>query len=357
MKHVIKTGLMVATVAVTGLSIAPMAFAETVNATIVAGHPPVFRWVKHASQTFIPAVNAALEGTGHSIAWSEQYGGSLAKVGEELEAVEEGLAEIGLVSSLFDPAKLAPQNVTYFTPFVVSDSTLVGDWMDKLQASNADMQAAWDANGLVYLGGAIGIDDYLLMTNFPVNAISDLEGRKIGAPGPAVNWLKGTGAVGVSGNLTTYYNEIKTGVYDGVIVFASAALPGKLHEVAPNITKVGFGAQYAGGLAANKDWFERLDPVVQQALRDAADADRVAYQADLDASVTSFLGIMQSQGATVTEVDQEFRQQWANGMDNVAKLWAEKLAAAGVDGDAVLSDYMDTMRAAGATPVRDWDKE
>ena len=60
-----------------------------------------------------------------------------------------------------------------------------------------------------------------------------------------------TGAVGVSGNLTTYYNEIKTGVYDGVIVFASAALPGKLYEVAPYITKIGFGAQYAGGIAAN----------------------------------------------------------------------------------------------------------
>ena len=60
------------------------------------------------------------------------------------------------------------------------------------------MKAAWEANGLEYLGGAIGIDDYLLMTNFPVNSIADLEGRKIGAPGPAVNWLKGTGAVGVS---------------------------------------------------------------------------------------------------------------------------------------------------------------
>ncbi|SHJ73221.1 TRAP-type C4-dicarboxylate transport system, substrate-binding protein [Shimia gijangensis] len=357
MKHIFKKGLMVAAVATAGLTAAPMAFAETMNVTVVAGHPPVFRWVKHTSQTFIPAVNAALEGTGHTINWSEQYGGSLAKVGEELEAVEEGLAEIGLVSSLFDPAKLAPQNVTYFTPFVVSDSTLVGEWMDKLQASNADMQAAWDANGLVYLGGAIGIDDYLLMTNFPITSIADLDGHKIGAPGPAVNWLKGTGAVGVSGNLTTYYNEIKTGVYDGVIVFASAALPGKLHEVAPYITKVGFGAQYAGGIAVNKDWFEGLDPVVQQALRDAAEADRVAYHADLDASVTKFLGIMESQGATVTEVDDAFRKEWADGMDNVAKLWVEKLNAAGVDGNAVLVDYMDTMRAAGATPVRDWDKE
>ncbi len=356
MKHQIKNVLIAAAVAVGGMTAAP-SFATDISATLVAGHPPVFRWVKHASQTFIPAVNAALEGTGHNITWSEQYGGSLAKVGEELEAVEEGLAEIGLVSSLFDPAKLAVQNVTYFTPFVQSDATVVGEWMDKLQTSNAAMKQAWDANGLVYLGGAIGIDDYLLMTNFPVTSIADLNGRKIGAPGPAVNWLKGTGAVGVSGNLTTYYNEIKTGVYDGVIVFASAALPGKLHEVAPHITRIGFGAQYAGGIAANKDWFEALDPVVQQALRDAAEADRVAYHADLDASVTKFLEIMQSQGATVTEVDQAFRKQWADGMDNVAKLWAEKLDAEGLQGSAVLKDYMDTMRAAGATPVRNWDQE
>lgn len=345
-------------VAVAALALgAAKAGAEEYNVTIVAGHPPVFRWVKHASQTFIPAVQKALEGSGHSMTFSEQYGGSLAKVGDELEAVEEGLAEIGLVSSLFDPAKLSPQNVTYFTPFVSRDSTAVSSWMDELQQTNADMKAAWEENGLEYLGGGIGIDDYLLMTNFPVNSIADLKGHKIAAPGPAVNWLEGTGAVGVSGNLTLYYNEIKTGVYDGVIVFASAALPGKLHEVAPYITKVGFGAQYAGGLAANKDWYDSLPPEVQAALKTAAKADAEAYQADLDASVTKFLGIMQEQGATITEVDEAFRKEWADGMDNVAKLWAEKLDSEGKNGSAVLKAYMDTMRAAGATPVRNWDQE
>ncbi|MEQ6249995.1 C4-dicarboxylate TRAP transporter substrate-binding protein [Sulfitobacter sp. HNIBRBA3233] len=333
------------------------ASAEEISATVVAGHPPVFRWVKHTAETFIPAVNAALEGTDYTIEWSEQYGGSLAKVGDELEAVEEGLAEIGLVSSLFDPAKMGPQNITYFTPFVSSDATLVGQWMDDLQSTNDIMQARWEENNLKYLGAAIGIDDYLLMTNFPVENISDLEGRKIGAPGPAVNWLKGTGAVGVSGNLTTYYNEIKTGVYDGVIVFASAALPGKLHEVAPYITRVGFGAQYAGGLAANLDWYEGLDPVVQQALIDGAKASRIAYHQDLDASVSKFLEMMESQGATITEVSADFRKEWADGMDNVALAFVETLNSAGLDGTAVLTSYMDTMRAAGATPVRDWDKE
>lgn len=336
---------------------ASFATADEFNATIVAGHPPVFRWVKHASQTFIPAVNKALEGTGHSITWSEQYGGSLAKVGDELEAVEEGLAEVGLVSSLFDPAKLAVQNVTYFTPFVSSDATSISELIDGLHKGNADLLASWEENGLQYLGGAIGIDDYLLMTNFPVNSIADLAGKKIGAPGPAVNWLEGTGAVGVSGNLTTYYNEIKTGVYDGVIVFASAALPGKLYEVAPYITKVGFGAQYAGGIAANKDWFDSLPAEVQAALFAGAEADRIAYHKDLGEAVSKAFEAMTAAGATVTEVDEAFRKQWADGMDNVAGEWAAKLDSEGKPGTAVLKTYMDAMRAAGATPVRNWDME
>ena len=44
-------------------------------------------------------------------------------------------------------------------------------------------------------------------------------------------------------------------------------------------------------------------------------------------------------------------------MDNVAKIWAAKLDSEGKAGSAVLSAYMDTMRASGATPVRNWDKE
>ena len=44
-------------------------------------------------------------------------------------------------------------------------------------------------------------------------------------------------------------------------------------------------------------------------------------------------------------------------MDNVAMEWAKKLDSSGVNGTAVLKAYMDTMRDAGAKPVRNWDKE
>lgn len=333
------------------------AMADSLNATIVAGHPPVFRWVRMISEVFVPTVTAELEKAGHSISVSEQYGGSIAKVGEELEAVEAGLAEIGTCQALFDPAKLAVQNVTYYTPFVSSDPRKVAEVIDGMHATLPAMTRAYADNGVVYLGAPIAIDDYLLMTNFPVTSLADLDGRKIAAPGAAINWLSGTGAVGVSGNLTTYYNELKTGVYDGVIVFASAALPGKLYEVAPYVTRAGLGAQYAGSLCANADWYAALPDEGKAALRAGADAARDWYNDQLEAAVEVSFQKMGEAGATITVAPDDMRNAWAAGMENAAAKWAAELDGQGRPASEVLSTYMNAMRDGGATPLRNWDTE
>jgi len=161
----------------------------------------------------------------------------------------------------------------------------------------------------------------------------------------------------VSGNLTTYYNEIKNGVYDGVIVFASAALPGKLHEVAPYITRAGLGAQYAGSLCANADWYAGLDDAAKEALHAGADAAQDWYVAELEQAVETAFEQMEAAGATITDAPEEMRQTWADGMKNAAQSWAAELDGQDKAGSEVLSTYMSEMRAAGAEPLRNWDTE
>lgn len=328
------------------------AMAEEYSATIATGHPSIFRWVKMIDEAFIPSVADALKGTEHTLNFTKQYAGAIAGVGEELEAVEAGLAELGTCQSLFDPAKLGVQNVTYYTPFITENVRILGDLMHQLYLSNDRMKQAYADNGVTYVGAPMIIDDYLLMTNFPVNSLADLEGKKIGAPGPAINWLSGTGAVGVSGNLTTYYNELKAGVFDGVIVFASAALPGKLYEVAPYITKAGLGAQSAGSICANIDWWDGLPDVVQQSMLDAGAKTSEWYLSNLEMAVVNSFKIMEENGAIITNASDEFRMNWASGMNNSAKVWAESLEAS-----EFLSSYLDELRVLGTVPLRDWDKE
>lgn len=342
------------------LAVAPLlspalVHAEDHTATVVAGHPPVFRWVRMIPEAFEPAVQAALEGSGDTMSFDDQFGGTIAGVGEELETLESGLAEIGVCQSLFDPAKLALQNVSYYTPFVSDDVRKVAELVDELHRDDPRMTQAYADNGVVYLGAPLGIDDYLLMTRFPVKSLADLKGRKIAAPGAAINWLSGTGAVGVAGNLTTYYNELKTGVYDGVLVFASAALPGKLHEVAPYVTRAGLGAQFAGGLCANADWYAGLDDAARTALATGADAAKEWYLTELEAAVKVAIDTMGAEGATVTDAPADMRRAWADGMDDVARTWADALDGQGLPASEVLASYMEGMREAGATPLRDWD--
>lgn len=331
--------------------------AEEIPVTVVAGHPPVFLWVKVLSETFIPAVNRHLEGTGHSIRWTEAYGGTLAKVGGEAEAIESGLAQIGVVSSLFIASLLPLQNVTYVTPFGSPDIELTFGTVDGMHDQIPAMRAAWERIGLEYLSGGFGLEDYLLMTKFPVTGIADLAGRRIGAPGPAVNWLKNTGAVGVSGNLTTYYNDLQTGVIEGVIVFPTAAAAAKLHEQARYVTITGFGAQYAGAVVASKPWFDGLPDPVREAIRKAIAEYAVAYRAGLEARVAAAFEAFRAGGAEISELSPEARRQWAQALPPLARDWARELDAKGEPGTAVLRAYMDRLRAAGYMPPRDWDAD
>ena len=334
------------------------AFAQqTIEVNVVNGHPPVFLWVQELTETLIPTVNAALEGSGYTINWSEFYGGSLAPVGGELEALEAGLAEVGIVPTVFEPSNLPLQNVTYVSPFGSPNPTVVADIMTNLHETIPALKESYEKYDMEYLGAGFSLDNYLLMTTFPVTSLDDLKGKKIGAPGAAVNWLDGTGAVGVSGNLTTYYNDIQTGVYDGVIVFGTAAAPAKLQEVAPFITLMDFGAQYAGSVVANKSWFDAQPQEVQDALRAGADAYGKAFAEALIARTEASLQTMADAGATVTQAPAELRASWAAALPNVPREWADGLDTQGLPGTEVLSAFMQGLRDVGADVPRNWDQE
>jgi TRAP-type C4-dicarboxylate transport system substrate-binding protein len=331
--------------------------AEEIDATVVAGHPPVFLWVKTLTETFVPAVNKALEGSGHSMKWTEAYGGTLAKVGGELEAIEEGLAQIGIVSSLFEPSLLSLQNVSYATPFGSPNVDIVFNTVDQMHEEIPDMKKLWGDHDMEYLGGGFGLEDYLLMTKFPVKTLADLNGKKINAPGPAVNWLKGTGAVGVAGNLTTYYNDLQTGVAEGVIVFPTAAAPAKLFEQAKYVTLTNFGAQYAGAIVAKKSWFDEQPDAVKAAIRTGVAEFAKAYRAGLEQRVAGAMAAMKAGGAEIYQLPEAERVAWAKALPNLPMDWAKELDGKGLAGTTTAKAYLDKLRAAGVTLPREWDKE
>jgi TRAP-type C4-dicarboxylate transport system substrate-binding protein len=327
-----------------------------IRMTITSGHAPVFPWVKHVKETFIPAVDRELaKSKKYKIVWNEAFGGVLAKIGSELETIEQGVSDIGLVCTACQPGRLILQNVTYAAPFGPSDVTKLMPIVDNLNRKNPAMLKVWDSANQVYLAG-FAAEDQDLMSSSPILKFEDLNGKKFGAPGSALPWLRGTGAVGVVAALPSYYNDIKAGLYNGVISIPTGVAPAKLYEVAPYWTRISFGAMVGGALNVNKAKWNSLPPEVKTALQTSAAAWSKAYFDDLTVRVKTASDTYAKQGRMMQFPEAE-RVKLAKSIENPTKGWIAEADKLGLPGKETLKAYMDAVRAGGMKFARDWDRE
>jgi TRAP-type C4-dicarboxylate transport system substrate-binding protein len=330
---------------------------ETVRLTMSSSHPTAVAWVGALKTHVVDNANARLEamGSNYRIEWTEAFGGSLYDFNDTLEAVQDGLTDMGWVGSLWEPAKLPLQNIMFATPFVTSDVELSVDVLNEMNDSIPEMKAEWDRHNLVFLGATVS-DTYHLFTKFPVNSLADLQGKKIvGAPalGP---WLEGTGAIPVGGGLPTFYQQIQTGVADGSIIIPTGAFSLKLYEVAPHITLVDMGVTTIGGLAVNKERWESLPEDVRKVLAELGREYSSVHAKDVAARYEASLEKMKAAGAIISELPAEERQKWVDGLSNLASAWVVQTEAAGLPGKEILVRFMAEARERGATPLRQWDE-
>ncbi|WP_339952267.1 C4-dicarboxylate TRAP transporter substrate-binding protein [uncultured Albimonas sp.] len=335
----------------------PAAAQETIPLTIVAGHAPVAMGVALLRDHFIPEVDRILAESGdYQIEWTQAYAGSVADYNGVLEAVEDGIADLGYVPHLFEADKLPLEQITYITPFGTDDLPKLMEVIEKLHQELPELDAAWARHNQRVLA-PVGIDAYHLLTSFPVESLSDMDGHKIGTAGLALNWLKGGEAIPVALALPTFYNSMSTGLIDGILTFETAITPYKFHEVAPYITKANFGAQYGSALTINLDVWETLPDPVKAALTEASESYMDVVAEAYYTSGAQSLEAAAAAGATVSEFPEARRRAYAEKMPNVAMEWARALDAKGVSGTRTLETYMRLSREAGIEHARDWSQE
>lgn len=329
---------------------------ETLNLTAATGHPEVFLWVKHLKETFIPTVDAELAKSGkYKINWTQGYGGTIVKLGSETEAFQQGIIDVGQMSGVFNPATMGLLNLTYAMPFGPADARGVTVAVEKaLTETEGALAKLEEATGVVYIGGGIAIDDYNIASTKAFTKIADMNGVKLGGAGPNLAWLAGTGAVGVQGSYVTFYNDIKTGVYDGNIGWMTANVPAKLYEVAPNWNLTHFGAMYIGGLGVSKTQWDTFDDEVKAAFRTAASAYTKAYFDEQDARYEAAKKTLVDNGGKIVEFDAAERSAWIKQLPNPSAAWIAAAEARGEPARKVLEAYRDNLKADGFTFERDY---
>jgi TRAP-type C4-dicarboxylate transport system substrate-binding protein len=359
-RMLIKTALCVA---LSATALVPAQADQTFKLTIASSHPTTLPWVGLMSTLFVPEVNKRVEALhkGYKIEWREAYGGQLYKMNATLTSVEQGVTDIGWVFHSLEAAKMPLSQFGSVTPFTTDDVRIILDVANEMNEKVPALKKEWDKNNLVFLG-ASGVDTYHLFTKHPIATYADLKGRKISAPGSVGLWLKGSGAVAVDGSLTSYYTDIQSGVSEGTISISTGILPNKIYEVAPYITTVNIGALYNGGMAMNKDSYNKLPPEVQKIVKDVGkeyskalgEALMQRYQGALKAMVEK--GATQTPAVRVSNLSAGEREKWVKTMPNLAADWAKANASKG-PAKEIVKTYMEALRKRGVKPARDWDKE
>ena len=244
-------------------------YAQTVKITVAAAPPPLVTFVGTFKNMVSKKIDARLvtEGKGFKIEWTHAYSQSLAKFNEVFEAVEEGIADVGLILKNFEPSNLPLEAYVVHSPFVNTTRPQLSKIDRNMRKKIPELNAAYKKHNQVFLISGVN-HSMQLMTNFPVTKLADLKGRKLGSSGSFAQWLRGTGAVSVNSSMNKSFTNIKNGVYDGYPISEILGFVYKTWAAAKNFTRVGFGPSVTSGVTFNAKVWNGLPKHVQTIIRE-----------------------------------------------------------------------------------------
>ena len=332
--------------------------AQTMKLTVAGAPPPTVTPSRVTKEFFVPEVTRRLAASGKpfKIEWTEAYAQTLVKFTETLEGVEEGVVHVGVLLKIFEESKLPLEQYVAMMPFVTGDPVLQLKIDERVRARVPEMNATYAKYNQVVLTNAPS-ESMQVFTKFPMTKVEDLRNRKIGASGSLGQVLRGTGAVIVTSSMLSSFVDIKAGVYDGYPMSASLAFPYKTYQAAPYMAKLDFGASMTAALTINKKTWDALPPHAKKIFQDVANEWSLKYMALEKLRSMQVTGLIQKEGVKIVAFTDDQRRKWAMQMPNIAKEWAQALDKEGQPGSKMLAAYMEEARAAGAKPVRNWDKE
>lgn len=334
---------------------APYALAETYSLRVGSGFPSAPSvFVNEVEKFYVPElIKRVKEKTGHTINVTEAYGGSVAKPNETMAAVESGLLDIGIYCVCFELSRLSLNNFPYWVPFGPARAEVAIAAARKTYDQHPELTAGFKKHRQVLLGLG-GFDNYHIGSTFEWDKLSDLKGRKVGAAGPNLPWLQGSGAVGVSTTLPEAYNALKSGIFEGFVMFPSAYNGFKFYEPAPYYKQINLGAVAVIVMTINTSSLNKLPKDVQQIVVDLGREYELRVAKALDESNAQGLERLKTVGARVSELSPAARIEWANGIKDWPNKVTKELDKKSMPASAVLKTYLQNLKQEGWTPVVDY---
>lgn len=329
--------------------------AKTINVRIASGHPPTVVYAGLMKNFFQPELKKAVESkTSHKINFIEGYSGSIVKVFDTFEGIQNGVVDVGGFCFCFEASKLKMHAFQIMLPFGTMDPVKSVAIAGKVYKQFPSLEKRFQKFNQTMLA-RIGDGGYNLGTQFPWKKTSDLKGRKILMAGLNAKWITeaGLGVVPVIDGLPGWYNKLKTGVAEGGIMFPSAWGPVfKLNEVGKYYTEIGFGSITWHALNVNNRFWASLPAEVKPIFQEVASRYEIKTGVFNKAGYEKDMAWLRK-NITVTVLPADVRQNWAEKLKDWPQAHADSLKKEGLPAAAILNATLKAAEEEGYKwPVR-----
>ena len=333
---------------ITCVAVGGPARADTITLRIGSGHPPAVVYAGLMKDYFQPELKKRVEErTDHKINFVEGYSGSIVKVYETLEGVQNNILDIGGFCFCFEPSNLPLHAFQVMLPFGTMAPTQSLKIAQTVYAEVPYLSNVFEETFNQKLLARIADGGYNLGTSFEWNTVADLKGQKLAGAGLNLKWLEYAGATPVQSALPDAYTSMKTGVYNGWIMFPSAWVSLKLYEPGPYYTKIGFGSITWHGLTININTWNRLPKEVQDIMlevaKDVEQQTGIVNEAKYDKDIEKLVEL----GTKVRELPASVRADWAASLKDWPQLKATELDSQGLPASQVLKLTLETAEKLG----------
>lgn len=318
---------------------------------VIGGGFPVPPHMPEFGQILKKSVEAE---TKHKVVLINAYGGTIAKVGEALEAVRDGLLNVGVLGWAFNPNELFLHNWGYSLPFSSPDPLVAQRVGWRMLNEVPELREVFEKKHNQKLLAASSLGGYHMITTFPVKSIDDLKNRKIGGAGPNLGWLKDAGAIPVQANAMGAYTSLQTGVYDGMILNDQVVAVTRLYEVAKYYTLWDLGDFLAISYTVNLDFWNTLPEEVQEIFIKTGEQYGVMYAKWVKAVSQKVHQMMKMKGVTFYQMPFEEKKRWADAMKNYAKGYIMASEKKGLPAEKLVKSYISALEAEGYQMPRRW---
>ncbi len=272
--------------------------------------------------------------TPHTVEFEWHYAGALLAATEIYTGVADGAADLGSTCPIYT-AGVFPVSQAFELPGYHNDNALVASvTMHEAWKQSDLLQQEFDDVKIMHFW-ATGPGDF--MTNTPVRSMEDLAGLELRALAGSGSALALMGGVPVAFPMGQSYENIETGVVDGLIAPTDTLKGFRLAEVTQYITKTPFMYNIVFMKVMNWNTWNSLPLSVQQIFDEVNEKYVIEYgKLRTDHTLIGQQYGVEEHGMEVIELDPDEYQRWVETSMPVVDHWIEETDALGLPGQEIV---------------------